>query len=209
MILQTKLALGTIALIATGILPSTQSPETPSPSDMAQQTTELGAQFRIQTEVYFVSNPATVAAIEAVADTDGRNARVMEILGTEGSGARRLMHNDSPCTLNTSIDTSGISETPIIENLDDRKGNTKRRIIGISALKSQALISVKRHALSTYSVQYSISVQQAELSPGNGRGDRKEHRLEFSTRLARGSSMVQHSTPQDAQGTVVVLTRIQ
>lgn len=206
MILHSKLILGSIALIATGLLPVSEAPQTQANST---QETELGGQFRIQTEVYFVSNPATIAAIEALSDDDARNTKVMQLFATDGAGAERLLRSDTPSLLDSSVKSSGDSEVPIFTKVISGNGKETLRHSGTSDLHSEARILVQQRQDDLYAVSYLIHVQQATLSTKAGLGKRKEHDIEFSTRLARGSSMVQFSTPNDAQGTIIVLTTIQ
>ena len=206
MILQSKLILGSIALIATGLLPVSEAPQ---PQAEPTQESELGDRFRIQTEVYFVSNPATIAAIEALSDDDARNAKARQLFAADGSGAERLLRSDAPALLDSPVRSSGDSKVPIFKKVISGNGKDTLRHSGTSNLHSEARILVQQRQDDLYTVSYSIHVQQAAFSTKARYLERREHDIEFSTRLARGSSMVQFSTPNDAQGTIIVLTNIQ
>lgn len=205
MILQSKLILGSIALIATGLLPVSEAPQ---PQAEPTQESELGDRFRIQTEVYFVSNPATIAAIEALSDDDARNAKARQLFAADGSGAERLLRSDAPALLDSPVRSSGDSKVPIFKKVISGNGKDTLRHSGTSNLHSEARILVQQRQDDLYTVSYSVHVQQAAFKKARYH-ERREHDIAFSTRLTRGSSMVQFSTPNDAQGTIIVLTNIQ
>lgn len=201
MILSTKLLVSGIALAGAAMLPLAEPTQfAPSEDSVVVRTTSVKSTHRLQMEAYQVSNPAIVAAVEALPDDADRNSKILQLFASEGSGVVRLIRMEGNCTIKHSLNCSGKRTIQMDERNDEGKLMARRTHNINSEVKVRMSDSASGH-LATYLLR----IQQVDQSDGPNRGSSMQHQFEFTHTIAQGPSMVQFSTEEPAQGNIFVL----